>query len=305
MVTGGCGFIGSHLVRSLIREGHTVRVLDDLSTGKKAKLPPGVELVVGDVANGVVTDRCMQGVDGCYHLAAVASVQRSIEAWQETHRTNMSGTIAVLNAARGSEDRRNIPVVFASSAAVYGANKNVPLVEGASVEPLSAYGADKLGCELHGAVAASAFGMQVTAFRFFNVYGPGQDPSSPYSGVVSIFVRRMIERKPITIFGDGKQTRDFVFVSDVVNALKSGMEFNKLGFRVYNVCTGKGSSLLEIIDTLESITARKNVVLFSQERNGEVRDSIGDPSSLRDELGVEAQISLSQGLSTLFAEEFC
>ena len=217
LVTGGCGFIGSHLVEDLLNRGHRVRILDDLSTGKRSNLPAGApsrqcELITGDVIDRELVERCFEGVDHCFHLAAVASVQRSNEDWSGTHRINLTGAINIFDAAR----RQRVPVVYASSAAVYGDNADTPLQESAQLRPLTAYGADKLGCELHARVASLVHSVPTTGLRFFNVYGPRQCASSPYSGVISIFADRLTRAEPLVVFGDGEQTRDFIFVKDVV-----------------------------------------------------------------------------------------
>ncbi|MGH7152360.1 MAG: NAD-dependent epimerase/dehydratase family protein, partial [Acetobacteraceae bacterium] len=182
LVTGGAGFIGSHLCDALLRRGDAVRVLDDLSTGKRENLPAGAELMIGDIADPAAVERALAGVDGCFHLAAIASVARGIDDWLGTHCTNLTGTITVFDAVR----RHPVPVIYASSAAVYGDCPAQPLTERAPTAPLSAYGADKLGCELHARVARQVHGITTVGLRFFNVYGPRQDPDSPYSGVISI-----------------------------------------------------------------------------------------------------------------------
>ncbi len=223
LVTGGAGFIGSHLVDALLARGDVVRVLDDLSTGKRENLDPRAMLTVGDVADAAVVAGAMQGVDGCFHLAAVASVELGNRDWLGTHRTNLTGAITIFDAARRARPDRTVPVVYASSAAVYGDTPDLPLAESAATRPLSAYGADKLGCELHGRVAATVHGVRNAGCRFFNVYGPRQDPGSPYSGVISIFFNRIGRGQGITIFGDGGQTRDFIYVADVVEALLTTM----------------------------------------------------------------------------------
>jgi UDP-glucose 4-epimerase len=242
VVTGGCGFIGSHLIERLVAEGHQVSVVDDLSTGKRENLPEGVKLFVGDVADRRLMAEAMAGAEGCFHLAAVASVQKGNEDWLGTHRSNLTGAITVFDVAR---ECGKIPVVYASSAAVYGDNQALPLTETAATAPLSAYGADKLGCELHGRVATLIHGVPTTGFRFFNVFGPRQDPSSPYSGVISIFANRLLKDEPLTVFGDGKQSRDFVFVSDVVDHLMAAMASPSPTARVFNVCTGRATTLLD------------------------------------------------------------
>ena len=188
LVTGGCGFIGSHLCSALRGAGHRVRVLDDLSTGVAANLAPGADLVRGDVADAGLVRRAMDGAAGCFHLAAIASVERGTRDWLGTHRVNLSGAVAVLEAAARLG---GVPVVYASSAAVYGDCEALPLAEDAPTRPLSAYGADKLGCEQHARVAGVVHGVPTLGLRFFNVFGPRQDPGSPYSGVISIFCERL------------------------------------------------------------------------------------------------------------------
>ena len=203
LVTGGCGFIGSHLVEALLRRGERVRILDDLSTGRRHDVLAGAEIIVGDVADPVAVARAMDGVDGCFHLAAIASVQRCNEDWLGTHRTNLTGAITVFDAARTARRDAPVPVVYASSAAVFGDNPETPLAETATLRPLSAYGADKLGCELHGRVAWNVHGVPTTGLQFFNVYGPRQDPSSPYSGVIAIFADRIADGRTVEILATG------------------------------------------------------------------------------------------------------
>src|SRR6201996_6028020 len=221
LVTGGAGFIGSHLCDALAGRGDTVRVLDDLSTGHRRNVPPGAHLIVGDVADPAAVDQAMEGVDGCFHLAAIASVEKGVTDWLGTHRANITGTITVFDAIRRQGSR--IPVVYASSAAVYGDATDGPIAETAPCRPLSAYGADKYGFELHARVPSHVHGIPTVGLRFFNVYGPRQDPKSPYSGVISIFCERIAGGLPIAIYGDGQQTRDFVYVADVVRALLAAM----------------------------------------------------------------------------------
>ena len=219
LVTGGAGFIGSHLCDALVRDGHAVRVLDDLSTGRRANLPLGVELIEGDVADPAAVRAAVAGVDGCFHLAAIASVARGVEDWLGTHRANLTGTITLFDEVR--RQPRPVPVVYASSAAVYGDCADLPITEAATKRPLSAYGADKYACELHAVVASHVHHVPTVGLRFFNVYGPRQDPRSPYSGVISIFCERVRRGVAIDIFGNGGQTRDFITVADVVVALRA------------------------------------------------------------------------------------
>lgn len=302
LVTGGCGFIGSHLVERLLGAGCEVAVLDDMSTGKRENLPPQVPVTVGDVADAELVKRCVKDCDGVFHLAAVASVDRSREAWVETHRANLTGTIAVFDAARGAgPDGKPVPVVYASSAAVYGDNPNMPLNEDAATRPLSAYGADKLGCELHARVADGVFGVPVTGFRFFNVYGPRQDPKSPYSGVISIFAGKMAKNERITINGDGEQVRDFVFVGDLVRYLTAAMDRPQAGAPVYNVCSGRPVSVNVLAETLAKLSGKKLDAHYGPPRPGDIRVSIGDPSRLQAAFGMACDTPFETGLAATLA----
>ena len=297
LVTGGCGFIGSHLIERLLAAGHEVRVLDDLSTGKRENLPDGVPVTVGDVADAEAVRSAIAGVDGCFHLAAVASVDRSREAWLETHHANLSGTIAVFDAARRANPAGPVPVIYASSAAVYGDNTNTPLKEDELPRPLSAYGVDKLGCEMHARVAWAIQGVPTVGFRFFNVYGPRQDPMSPYSGVISIFARRVARGEDVEIHGDGQQVRDFVFVGDVVRILALTMERRFAGSQVYNLCTGRATSLVMLLEVLQELCNSKVRRRHTEPRAGDIRVSIGDPSLMRSTFDTMCQVGLLQGLS--------
>lgn len=295
LVTGGCGFIGSHLTDQLLERGHKVRILDDLSTGKRSNVSEACEIVVGDVSDEQMVKQSMAGMDGCFHLAAIASVQRSNEEWVRTHQVNLTGSVNVFEAARSQQ----LPVVYASSAAVYGDNPNMPLVEAADTLPITAYGADKLGSEQHGRVATLAHGVPTVGLRFFNVYGPRQDPASPYSGVISIFMDRIMGDKPLTVFGDGLQTRDFVYVADVVRFLMASMEQASDTPKVFNVCTGKSVTINELADTLIDITGNSVEVSHLEARKGDIRISLGNPEKAATELSIRAENDLRQGLSKL------
>jgi len=296
LVTGGCGFIGSHLADALAARGHRVRILDDLSTGRRANAPAAAELVVGDVADAPTVQRAMEGMAGCFHLAAIASVPRSIEAWQETHRINLGGTINVLDAARRGG---GAPVCYAWSASVYGDNPSLPLNESEPITPLTPYGADKAGGELHAHAAFAVHGVPSTGLRFFNVFGPRQDPASPYSGVISIFAENLLAGRALTVFGDGEQSRDFVFVADVVAALLAAMEQPDRSARVFNVCSGERVSLLGLIAALERAAKRKAQVRHAPERQGDVRHSQGDGARIRAGLGFAPKVALEEGLAAL------
>jgi UDP-glucose 4-epimerase len=301
LVTGGCGFIGSHLVDALYASGHDVRILDNLSTGKLRHKPRGVEFVLGDVADAGIVKTAMQGMDGCFHLAAVASVDKSNSDWLGTHRTNLTGTLAVFEAALKAQPKPPA-VVFASSAAVYGDNPHIPLSEDAATRPLSAYGADKLGCELHGAVARHVHGVPNCGLRFFNVYGPRQDPNSPYSGVISIFCNRLNKGRDITLYGDGLQTRDFIYVGDVVTALRASMDNCSGAGDILNVCTGRATTVRDLAKIVGAILGTKPDIRFAQPRKGDIRNSLGDPTKAQRNLGFIASTDLASGLATTLRE---
>ena len=296
LVTGGCGFIGSHLVDALIAAGDRVVVLDDLSTGTRDNLNPGADLVVGDICDAPLVKRLMAGMDGCFHLAAVASVERSVEAWTETHQVNLSGTISVFEAAKDASDGGPVPVVYASSAAIYGDNASMPLSEKALPRPLTAYGADKLGCELHARVGHLVHQVPSMGMRFFNVYGPRQDPRSPYSGVISIFIDRICRGEPIKIFGDGEQCRDFIYVGDVVRFLRGAMQATTDKQDVLNVCTGRMVTINQLAQAVARLSGQPLRVDHQTPRHGDIRISLGDPKRAARILGVVAETELGQGL---------
>ena len=299
LVTGGCGFIGSHLSDALIAGGHSVRILDDLSSGKRENTPPEAEISVGDITDTAIVRRLMASVDGCFHLAAIASVQRSVEDWAGTHRVNLTGTINVLDAARIARGGKPVPVAYASSAAVYGDNSNVPLGEDAITLPLTSYGADKLGSEQHARVAAVVHGVPTVGLRFFNIYGPRQDPKSPYSGVISIFVYQILKREGVMIHGDGGQVRDFVYVADCVAHVIAAMDRARSEAEVYNVCTGSATSVHDLVVSLGALTGTEPVVQHGPSRAGDIRRSIGNPTRARAALGLTADTQIRDGLRKL------
>ena len=301
LVTGGCGFIGSHLCEALLRAGHRVRVLDDLSSGYVSNLPEGAEFIEGDVADPVVIRRAVDGVAGCFHLAAIASVEKGVQDWLGTHNANLTGTINLLNAVRALPNARDIPVVYASSAAVYGDCPTLPITEDVPKTPLSAYGADKYGCELHARVATHVFGIPTVGLRFFNVYGPRQDPKSPYSGVISIFCDRLRRNESVKIFGDGLQSRDFVFVTDVVAALMASMALRPSEARVFNVCTGRATTVLDLAHVIAELNGHSPEIEHCPGRAGEIRHSIGSSANARAALPLSEPIFLRDGLAQVLS----
>lgn len=297
LVTGGCGFIGSHLADALVKAGHKVRIVDDLSTGKRENAPSQAEIIIGDIADADLMRRAMDGIDGCFHLAAIASVQRGNEDWLGTHRANLTGAVTAFDLARTCNPKGPVPVVYASSAAVYGDNPSLPLKETSETRPLSAYGADKLGCELHARVAWVVHKVPSVGFRFFNIYGPRQDPKSPYSGVIAIFADRVSAGEAITINGDGGQYRDFVYVADVVRHLVAAMDGMEAGARVFNICTGRSTTVLELAQLIARLAGRNDPkIVHGPVRVGDIRESLGDPAAAKAAFGFTAGTLIADGL---------
>src|SRR4051812_39033918 len=305
LITGGAGFIGSHLAESLIADGHRVRVLDNFFSGRAENLPSaGVELIRADVTQQEAVRDALDGVDGCFHLAAIASVEYCRKEWLLSHAVNLSGTVTILDEVRKAQHRsgRIIPVVYASSAAVYGNTSQVPISEETPTDPVNAYGVDKLGCEMHATVGGRLHELAVVGLRFFNIYGPRQDQNSPYSGVVSIFCRRILEGAPIEIHGKGTQVRDFVYVADAVRALRRAMRLAAPREpRVFNVCTGSGTQIGELARVIAEVRGVPFAPRYVPSRIGDVLVSIGDPRKARRDLGFSAETDLAHGLTQTLA----
>lgn len=273
LVTGGAGFIGSNLVDALLAHGYSVRVLDNLSTGKRSNLPADkrVELIEGDVANAQVVRSALQGCSAVVHLAAVASVQASVDDPVGTHRSNLIGTLNLCEAMREEGVRR---VVFASSAAVYGNNgEGQPIDEDTPKSPLTPYAADKLASEHYLDFYRRQHGLEPVVFRFFNIYGPRQDPSSPYSGVISIFTERAQQGLPITVFGDGEQTRDFLYVGDLVELLVQALECGEVQEGAINVGLNHATSLNQLLAAIGDVLGGLPPVSYQAARGGDIRHS--------------------------------
>ncbi len=298
LVTGGAGFVGSHLVDALLRQGHLVRVLDDLSSGYRQNLPRHIEFLHGDITDAAAVEEAFDGIDACFHLAAVASVVRSNREWLRTHEVNLTGTLNILDQARRLRHRREIPVVYASSAAIYGNCSTVPIAEDTPVAPLSAYGADKCAGELHARVAGAVHQIPTVGLRFFNLYGPRQDAQSPYSGVIALFADRLRLGEPVEIFGDGEQVRDFTFIGDAVNALDKALNAASTSAPVFNICTGNGTSVRALAQIMAELYQTGMTACYSPPRSGDVRISIGDPRHAAEQLGFRAETTLADGLAT-------
>jgi UDP-glucose 4-epimerase len=300
LVTGGAGFIGSHTVDLLLAQGEQVRVLDDFSTGRRENLPrhPALEIVVGDVRDAAAVARSLQDVTHVLHLAAQVSVQASVEQPVESAAINVGGYLHVLDAARRSGVER---FVYASSAAVYGTPVRLPLDEAAPAVPISPYGLEKAIDDQYAALFSSLYGLSCLGLRYFNVFGPRQDPASPYSGVISIFVRKLRLGEALTIFGDGLQSRDFIYVADVAAANVAALRGRTGG--VCNVATGRAVTLLELIDALADVAGLTPDVKHAVARSGDIRHSATANERLREELGCAAFTSLRAGLARLWASE--
>lgn len=295
LVTGGAGFIGSHLVSRLVELGVETCVLDDLSSGRRANIPNGVAFIEGSVLDPKAVLLALDGVDVCFHLAAVASVARCNEQLVQSHAVNLGGFLTVVDASR----ERAPYLIYASSAAAYGDVSQVPLREEGPVAPQSPYGVDKYGCELHATAAARIWGLDSVGFRFFNVFGPGQDPTSPYSGVISKFASRLMQGETLKIEGDGLQTRDFIYVADVVDGLLKAADYRLSGARVCNLCTGKETSILDLASAMAEAFGCELRTEFLAPRDGDIRRSVGSPALFQSIFGRPRITSLSDGLRAL------
>jgi len=291
VVTGGAGFIGSHLAEALKAQGRRVRVVDNFSTGRRSHLPAGAELLEGDVND--VAAETVREASVVYHLAALPSVPRSVQQPLESHRATAQGTLAVLAAAERAGVRR---VVLAGSSAVYGDPPGLPKQEGMAPAPQSPYAAAKLASELYAASWASRSALETVSLRFFNVYGPRQDPDSPYAAVIPIFGRRVREGRPMPVFGDGGQTRDFIFVADVVRALLLAGTVPGISGRVYNIAAGRPVSVLEMGRALAAVMGKSPEFEFLPARPGDLRDSFADVAAAQRDLGFAAAVPLEEGL---------
>ena len=304
LVTGGAGFIGSHLVEALVEHGEHVRVLDDFSTGRRENLSAvaeHIELLKGDVTDAETVERAMAACDYVLHLAAIASVEASLKEPQRTHRINVGGTLNVLEAARRIRVRR---VVFASTTALYGDHTALPLREELPPHPLSPYAASKVAGEAYCRAFHASYGLPAVALRFFNAYGPRQDPANPYSGVVSIFAAQLDRGDRPVIYGDGKQTRDFVYVADIVRAVLLACEREAAAGGIFNIAGGEQTSVLQLAAELNQVLDTNLMPIFAPARTGEVRFSQGDARRARQVLAWEPRISLREGLSRLVQAEY-
>jgi UDP-glucose 4-epimerase len=301
LVTGGAGFIGSHLVDALLARGERVRVIDDLSTGRLTNLTEAmshIDFQVGDIRNPSSVLRAMRGVGTVYHQAALPSVTRSVRDPLRSHEVNVTGTLNVLVAARDSGVRR---VVVASSSSIYGDTPTLPKHEELRPEPRSPYAVSKLATEQYALNFAALYPLEAVALRYFNVYGPRQDASSHYAGVIARFCAAALDGEPCTIYGDGTQSRDFTYVADVVQANLLAAEARPANGRAFNIACGARTSLLEILDCLSGVFNQTLRRSHERRREGDVQHSLADISRAQQLLGYQPQVGFRDGLTRTLA----
>jgi len=295
LVTGGAGFIGSHLAEELLRRGHRVRVVDSLITGKRRNLEPlgGVEFLEGDLADLSVAQRAVEGMEFVLHQAAIPSVPRSVKDPLTSNRANIDGSLNVLVAARDAGVKR---LVYAGSSSAYGDTETLPKREDMPTKPLSPYALQKLVVEQYCQMFTRLYGFETVTIRYFNVFGPRQDPGSPYSGVISLFATALLAGRQPLIYGDGEQTRDFTYVSNVVDGVLRASDATHAAGEVMNVATGGRISLNELLRTMNRILGTKIDAIYLDVRAGDVRDSQADITKARQLLGYVPLVALEDGL---------
>ena len=295
LVTGGAGFIGSHLSEELVRRGHRVRVADNLSSGKRANLAhiPGLEILEGDIADLAFAKRAVDGCEYVLHQAAIPSVPRSVKDPVSSNRANVDGTLNVLIAARDAGVKR---LVFAGSSSAYGDTPTLPKHEEMPTQPLSPYALQKVVGEQYLQMFTRLYGLETVAIRYFNVFGPRQDPTSPYSGVISVFATALLENRSPRIFGNGEQTRDFTYVANVVDGVLRACDATAVSGEVINVATGGRVSLNELFRVMRGLIGATVEPTYAEGRAGDVRDSQADIRKARRLLGYEPIVAFEEGL---------
>ena len=295
LVTGGAGFIGSHLTEELVRRGHSVRVVDNLVTGRRRNLGhvPGVEFIEGDLAEPAIAERSAKGMDYVLHQAAIPSVPRSVKDPVASNRANIDASLNILVAARDARVKR---LVYAGSSSAYGDTPTLPKREDMPTNPLSPYALQKLVAELYCQMFTRLYGFETVTIRYFNVFGPRQDPGSPYSGVISLFSTALLGRRRPIIYGDGEQTRDFTYVENVVDGVLRACEAANAAEEVINVATGGRISLNELLRTMNRVVGTDLEAIHREPRAGDVRDSQADITKARTLLGYTPGVGLEEGL---------
>jgi nucleoside-diphosphate-sugar epimerase len=294
-VTGGAGFIGSHLTEELVRRGHRVRVADSLITGKRSNIAhiQGVEFLEGDLADLAFARTAVEGCDYVLHQAAIPSVPRSVKDPITSNRANVDGTLNALVASRDAGVKR---LVFAGSSSAYGDTPTLPKHENMGTNPLSPYALQKVIGEQYLQLFTTLYGLETVSIRYINVFGPRQDPSSPYSGVISVFATALLEHRPPTIFGDGEQTRDFTYVANVVDGVLRACEAPGASGQIINVATGGRISLNQLFEEMRKLVGGDVKPKYAEPRAGDVRDSQADISKARQILGYEPTVAFEEGL---------
>lgn len=295
LITGGAGFIGSRLVDALLADGHHVRVLDDLSSGRRTNLDPRAQLLVADASDGGTYAGAARNVDAIFHLCAITSVEACARDRERSRRVNFKAATHAFDSAR---DRR-IPVIYASSAAVYGAGSDLPLGESTELRPVSAYGEDKRDSEFHARDAGRTYAQPSVGLRFFNVYGPRQRPGDPYSGVVTNFCDKARRGEPCVVFGDGGQTRDFIYVDDVVSALRFSLSLAAPEAPVFNVGSGTPTTIRKLAECVSALGGDAAAPISAPERIGDIRHSLADIGRLRSR-GWAPRTTLDEGLKATY-----
>jgi nucleoside-diphosphate-sugar epimerase len=293
LVTGGAGFIGSHISEALVARGDRVRVVDNFATGYERNVRQGVEFVKGDLADAAVAAAAVKDMDYVLHQAAIPSVPRSVDKPVESHRANVDATLNLLVASRDARIKR---LVFAGSSSVYGNTEVLPKTETMPTNPLSPYALQKLMGEMYGQMFTRLYGLETVTTRYFNVFGPRQDPGSPYSGVISLFIKALHEKTRPVIYGDGGQTRDFTYVKNVVDGVIRAAETPGVGGQVFNVATNGRISLNQLLATLNKIFGTNLEAIYKEPRTGDVRDSQADISKAQELLGYQPIVGLEDGL---------
>ena len=301
LVTGGAGFIGSHIVHTLLEQGESVRVFDNFSTGKRENLEDltrqfrgdRFEILEGDLRDSSRLEEAVRGIEVIFHEAAFVSVPQSMDEPQACFDVNISGTSRLFDLARAASVRR---VVVASSAAIYGDSDALPLVEETLPQPLSPYAVSKRVDEMYAELFTNSFGLEGVALRYFNVYGPRQRPDSMYAAAVPIFARRLLDGKSVTVYGDGGQTRDLINVHDVVRANLIASKHLKAPGKIFNICTGMETRILDLLDVMYELVPDSPAPQFAAPRAGDIYRSVGSPQKAADIMGFRAEVSLVDGL---------
>ena len=300
LVTGGAGFIGSHIVEALLCRGDSVRVLDNFSSGRHENLKDlkgNLEILDGDLRDAGMVKASVKNIDLVFHLAALVSVPQSMTEPEACFAVNVGGTVALMDAARQAGVCK---MVISSSTAVYGNTDVFPTTEETPLRPLSPYALSKQVNELYASLYSQTLGLPVTALRYYNVYGPRQRPDSDYAAAIPIFLHRLIAGQPIIIYGDGRQSRDFIFVKDIVRANLMAAESNT-GGQVFNICSGRETNLLDLLEEISTISPQQPDVRFESPRAGDIYRSVGSPNRAEDAFGFRAQVTLADGLAQTVA----